>query len=780
MSNAQVGLPGRGNRADYVLGTSEGWDAFDVVRWHAIEEISQPFRYEITLMRDIGRGAVDLDALLDAGASFRISSESRWRVVHGILAEAEEIDRTATIILYRVLLVPTFWRARYRRRCRTFVGKTLKEIVTSVLENQSTKNPVGSYGLTRLHGDPIAPPAIPSFDAFQPPTGTYRWNVLDEQRITDATNTPHIAQYNESDFAFVSRLLEQEGLSYYFVHDQSGEVLTITEAPGQAPLFSSDETFTMRRLNRGALVEKQEVIRALRDPRRLNSRAVTMRVYDYNRSLGKLEGSSADDAGDPEKNGHYEYPAAEELVQDTPGLHTAKVRMQRHMVERSLREGTSTLRTLEPGHLFTVHDADGASPDQKLLAVRSETFATEAAPQGTMLDEEPFGFSQNTGSPTPGYDNRFQALSDQVPFSPATSTQKPTINGVQTAFVTAEETGSSDEDRPKINADKLSRVRIRFPWDQREDLANGTPSSDWVRVSHYWAGQGYGALHIPRVGHEVIVAFLQGDPDRPIIVGRVYNAQNTPPYDPSQEPTKSTIKSQSAQEKKEVDGFNEIRFEDKAKQEEIYLHAQRNLNETVLASHSTSVGGDQSNSVGHDQTNTVQGDRTHTIYGSETVMVGNCRTTNIIVNEHHTVTGFRNTEVGVNDDHHVVGWHNVQVGVGSTLNVGGKRDVFIGADYNVKTKGSYVSEAGAAHEFKSVVTTFDESAMFVVKVGGCVLSMSPGMIVLNNGAGASMALIGGLAVVSAGSVVMVKSGGPMLLTAGGDISGKAPVIHWNG
>ena len=133
MGGAQAGSTNRGNQADYMLGTAEGWTAFSVVRWHGIEEISRPFRYDITLQRTASSGPADLDKPLDAGATFRVASQESaqpaWRTVQGILAEAEEIDRTGQLILYRVLLVPHFWRARYRRRCRNFVDQTLQDVI---------------------------------------------------------------------------------------------------------------------------------------------------------------------------------------------------------------------------------------------------------------------------------------------------------------------------------------------------------------------------------------------------------------------------------------------------------------------------------------------------------------------------------------------------------------------------------------------------------------------------------------------------------------------------
>jgi len=403
---------------------------------------------------------------------------------------------------------------------------------------------------------------------------------------------------------------------------------------------------------------------------------------------------------------------------------------------------------------------------------------------------------------------------------------------VQAAVITAEEYPESE--RPAINADALGRVRVRFPWDQRPDGNDQKPTSEWIRVSQFWAGASYGALYTPRVGHEVLVAYMQGDPDRPVIVGRVYNPQHPPPYDASKDPTKSTVKSQSAETKKEVDGFNEIRFEDRAKKEEIFLHAQRDFNEVVLASHSTSVGGDQSNSVGGNQSNSVKGHREHTITGYEKVTVGADRTTIFKADEYHKVSGdrstdigasetlivhnnrdktvganetngvvgFRLTTIGANDDLHVGGWHNTLVGASETLKVGGDRFVTVSGGYGVTTGTDYTSEAGGNHAFRSTNTYFypagdfqvssttagfNQGASFYVKAGGCTLTMGGGVIALNNGAGSSIVLAGGNVVINAGAGMVTIVGGPSITTtggpvvvAGGDINATAPNIHLNG
>ncbi|MEP7120955.1 MAG: type VI secretion system tip protein TssI/VgrG [Byssovorax sp.] len=735
MAQAGVGVQNRGSTADYVLGTAEGWDAFQVVRWHGIEAISQPFQIDITLMRTAAQGPIDLDALLDADATFRISTQSRWRPIHGIVAEAEEIDRTAQVFLYRALVVPHFYRARYRRRCRNFHKQSLHDIVTAVLENRSPAHPKGNAGLVPFSADPTSPAPQPSFTSFAAPAGFYRWEVTEPERIHDAEASPYIVQYNESDFDFVSRLLEQEGLSYYFEHTDAGSILAITDAPNREALAPTDTSFSQRRVGVGGQTNNQEIVRVLRNARRLSSRAVTMREYDYQRSLTKLEATSQEAHDNVDRSEHFEFPAGEDSVQDNTALHAADVRLQRQVVERNLREGAGTLRTLEPGHRFTLHDADGLHDDIELFAVRVETFATELAPQQTILDEEPFGFAQATGPLAPGFDSRFLALTNDLKFRPAMRTPKPRIHGVQSAVITAEE---YDSDRPTINADKQARVRVRFPWDQRADTGDKTPTSRWIRVSQYWAGAGYGALYTPRVGHEVLVAYMQGDPDHPVIVGRVYNGQNTPPYNPEEQPTRSTVKSNSATETKEVDGFNEIRFEDRAKKEEIYLHAQRNFNETVLASHSTSVGGDQSNSVGGNQASSVSGHRTHSVDGFETITVGADR----------------------------------------KIQIGGTQTSTAVADFIFNSTNALFN-TDTDFQVASTAAVFRQSTSFYVHAGGCTLSMSAGKVILTNGAGSQLSMIGGHIEIS-GADAVVRAKSFLAIDSGGPICATGTVIKLNG
>lgn len=788
----------RGNLPDFLLGTPEGWGAFGIVRFHGVEEISHLFRYEITLVREASLGPVDLDALYNAGATLRLRTLGRFRPVHGIIAEAEELERTSKLLLYRVVLVPHIYRARFRRRCRNFVDVPLKDILTGIFENRSPANPSGYKGLRAHAGNPSHISADdPDFRAFREPQAFYRWEVSDENRITDATVSPYIVQYNESDFDFLSRLLEREGLSYFFEHTDTDLVMVITDRPGRTPLFDEASRFVLRGAKRGGQAASQEVLRSCGLAKRMRSGAVVMRDYDWNRSLSQLEASIVADEGDVDADGHFEFPANDERNRKAPGSHAASIRLERFGVEAMLREGTSTVRALEPGRQFRLHDDDGQHEDVDLLVVRVESFATERTPEDTVLDEEPFGFAGRVGPLKAGYENRFQVLPVAKQFRPAIRTPKSRIHGVQTARVTAEEHAKAG--RPEINIDPYGCVRVRFPWDQRDDDEK-TPTSCWIRVSQGWAGPGFGALYNPRVGHEVLVAYLQGDPERPVIVGRVYNEPNRPPYDPSQYQTRSTLKSQTAIPQK--DGFNEIRFEDADTLEEIFLHAQRDFNEVVRASHSTGVGGDQSNSVTGNQSNEVKGNRTHMVHGVESVWVQGDRMTTFRSNEDHLVTSDRTTSIGADDKTSIGANRKTEVGAEDKLTIGASRNVTIGGNQEAQANGHFAFKAmngywTLSNDFQVNSTTagFYQQSTFVVnvlgaslsitpgaislQVGGAKLEMKAGYIYLNNGAGAAICLSGGAVTIKCGSVFM-RSDGEATISAGGDMFLAGANINANG
>ena len=323
----------------------------------------------------------------------------------------------------------------------------------------------------------------------------------------------------------------------------------------------------------------------------------------------------------------------------------------------------------------------------------------------------------------------------------------------------------------------------------------GSPSSKWVRVSQAWAGAGFGAMFIPRIGEEVLVAYMNGDVDEPMIVGRVYNIQNPLPSDAGAEPEVSTLKSHSTPR---AEGSNEIRFQDLAGREELYFHAQKNLKEVVRADHTSNVGGIRSSAIGGDEhlvvggsrttsvaldvvTNilgdaatTVGADRIHRVEGSDFLTVEENRTAELHGSETHSVTGDRSISVSGDHGFYTLGAFHAVADEGHAFYSKGSFTSRVTEDHHFATHGTFASDAGDRHTFHSpaVSVTSDTTELIqkkslVARVGSTFIKITDGMITLNDGSGASLSLCGGKLVVNAASDVTIASSGDITLKSSG-------------
>ncbi|MFO0547798.1 MAG: type VI secretion system tip protein TssI/VgrG [Polyangiaceae bacterium] len=778
-----------------------GYRDWHVVDVHGVEELSRSFRFAVTLSVDEGESTVpvDVDALVGGAATLAVQSGDGHALRHGLVTDVEELERAPSRRLYRVVFGSYLENARHRQRCRTLFGRTLREIVDLVLG-------VDGCGLEPVSGrarDLIAASALlpVTLDGYAAATRCFAWHLTDEEtiaRVDHATLYEYTVQYNESDLAFVSRLLEREGVSHFFEHTPTHSVLTLTDRPGSTSVFAELGAYRISP-DEGLADGGDRVLRWMRAARRQRSRAVTMRDYDWGRAGHTLEGSSKlGHENERDLATHFEFPAGDEAVRDRPCTYPARIRRERFDVERASSEGAGALRELPLGRRIRVEDASGASRGEHLI-VRVETVAVQRELPSSVLADEPFGFDGRSPRKAGTHQVRFVALEAALPFRPAMSTPRPRIDGVQSAVVTGEDNASSAEQSSEhgIHTDEWSRVRVRFPWDQRDD---GRPSSRWIRVSQAWAGAGYGALMVPRVGSEVLVAFVDGDPDQPLVVGRVYNARNPLPtsFD-SAVPTVSTLKSQTFP----GEGGNELRFQDAASREEIYLHAQRDLTEVVLNDHATDVrgdhtrkvtggedvvvGGDRGTTIGGDATTridgdantTIRGDRHLRVSGEETRVIDGDASEQVDGDVSRTLTG--NLDVAVGGDHgvHTQGFFNSVADRGHALTSKGDFTSRVTEDHHFSTHKAFRSNAGDKHVFHSPEvkvssehTELAQSETFVARVGACFIKISRGMITLNDGAGASISLVGGKLLVNTESALTIASSEKAII--------KAPAIQLDG
>jgi len=711
------------------------WSHLRVLEIRGVEAMSTPYSFEIELVREGDAPDVDVEELVGARASLRMATRTTpaFRVIHGVIASAEELGEMDKGTRYRVELAPPLVRAAMMKKSVIFLEKTIQQIIEATL----TRTTWGA-GLA-LKTDDRADEDDGALDRYSPARAVFAWRCVDMSRITEPKARPYCVQYNESDLDFVSRLLEEEGISYHFEHTRDECILVLSDFDGGRSRLSEGGP-----LGPGILGREVDRVRV---GGRLRPRAVSLNDYNWQNPKLDLMAQSTSGVTDFQV---YEHPGRYEASKEL-GERLAEKREQRLDSERSFAAAEAHCRLLGAGTIFTLDHAHAKwSGDYLVTAVRHvvqnrTSFASKGAEGEPYLGQIACLRCGSSGSK--GESN----------FRPARVTPRPRIQGSQTAIVTAEPGAEGSE--LNIGGPKdIGCVRVRFHWDVDAGRHEKEATSCWIRVSQIFAGASHGAMWNPRVGEEVIVDFIEGDPDRPIVTGRVYNGINLPAENPTQRPTWSALKSYTVPH----DGnYNMLGFEDQKGKEQIVLHAARDLNETVLASHSTGVGGDQSNSVSGNQSVSVKGNRSVNVSG----------------NESYTVDGTRK------------GW----IGADDSLFVGGSRGVLVnGGDHMFKVSGSHKSEAGVSHKFKSIgflvestVAEFSEDTAFRVKVGGSKLTITDGMIVLDNGAGSLIAMIGGTITVKGDKVIVDGGGaraqhdGKMSLT-GSVIDAKAGAIKLNG
>jgi type VI secretion system secreted protein VgrG len=304
------------------------------------------------------------------------------------------------------------------------------------------------------------------------------------------------------------------------------------------------------------------------------------------------------------------------------------------------------------------------------------------------------GDARSSESEEERYHNRFTAVAADVQWRPRRTLPRPRIRGIQTAIVT----GPAGEE---IHTDEHGRVKCQFHWDRLGTMDDH--SSCWIRVMQTWAGNGWGTWILPRIGMEVIVSFVDGDPDRPVVTGCLYNGDNRPPYSLPEQKTKSTYKSNSSLG---GGGYNEFRFEDKKGDEEIFTHAQRDYNEVVEHDHNTLVHNCQTNTVDIDQTEnihqnqflTVDINRTKNVGLNETTNIGQTRNETVGLDEFIMITQHRSKMVGANE--------TVMVGQNRTESVGESEKVLVGSDRHIRVIGANQLEVN-----RHIHVTSDEKIM---------------------------------------------------------------------
>ncbi len=618
--------------------TDLGADKLLLEQFSCSEGLSRPFRLSLSMLAAPDY-TVPFDQLMGQSAAVRLDvpggGESRF--FHGLvfrLTEGPKVHSPDTGKFFRrywAEVMPAFVSLRFKVQSRTFQHLSVPDILKKVLTGFDV-----SYELK---------------GTFQP--------------------RDYCVQYRESDFDFASRLMEEEGIFYFFKHTQSSHTMVLANDPSShadLPSGAAVKYSEFKGLRDAKLHEDR--VSYWRKSQEMRSGKYTAWDYTFEEPAKNLEASDTIQAtaaagtvthklkvGGNDQWEVYEFPGGyaerfdgvdksggpqpSELGKiEQDNTRTVGIRMKQIAVQALLIDGKSNVRGFLPGYKFELTEHFNGNGKYVLTEVEHT-----ASMEGTYTKNE---------AVTLQYVNSFRCIPSAVTFRPQRVTAKPTIHGTQTAMVVGNDAST------EIATDKYGRIKVQFHWDR--EGKNNLDSSCWVRVSQPWAGKRWGAFFLPRVGDEVVVAFEEGDPDQPIVVGSVYNSDHMAPYDQPDNKTRSYIKTRSS-EKGTADNFNELRFEDKKDSEEIYFHAEKDFNRVVENNDTLKVGFDKKDKG--DQTIEIYNDRTVSLdQGNEsfTVKTGT-RTVTVQKDDTHTVKDGSRTVTVQNDDKHEVKTGNLSVKV---------------------------------------------------------------------------------------------------------------------
>ena len=585
------------------------------------ESLSAP--YELVLDIATDDAMAEVEDLLGASAALTMNRVSVARQVAGIVTRVDRLGFQTDRLHARLRIVPALRLLAQRIDSRIYQDQTVEQIVTDVLTRG-----LSAYGRS------------------------FRFETGRPQSPRD-----YCVQYRESDLDFVMRLLQEEGISYFFEVRGETEVMVMVDDNDPLPEVETMDGQAIPIHDGPAPLQLVESMSSFEVVHELRSTATEVIDFDFVTPLDRLHHrvAGADRRGRTREI--YEHTRRRQIGDQTEPRAVDALEAATETGQRW--KGRSNVCGLAPGHTL-VHDLD---PDRHYVV-------TTVRHRG-LSDERRLGRCTSAQQTEERYTNEFECVPADVPLRPRPSTPRPMVYGPETAIVT----GPPGEE---IHTDAHGRIKVHFHWDRLGAYDEG--SSCWVRVAQTWAGSGWGSLFIPRVGMEVVVNFLQGNPDRPLVVGCVYNGDNPPPYTLPQDKTKSTLKSNSSTG---GDGFNELRFEDLVGSEEIFLHAQKDFNEIALNDHTRQVGNNESIAVAANQS----------------LMVG----------------ADRSTQIGAND--------SLTVGAAQTLSVGADRSATIGGNDSLTVGTALSVSAGAT-------ITLSAGAEIVLQAGPSSISMGPAGITL--------------------------------------------------
>lgn len=695
--------------------TAFGDDTFTVQRVVVEESLSEP--YVIDVYASTATASFDGDDLVHTkvGVIFEVygeqdaSSKQAVRAYHGLVTHMEHlktvIDEQKNLThFFHFQVRSTFWMLKHGRDHRIFQELSAMDIIQTILgENGASNFEVKASGGVGVR--------------------------------------EYCVQYGETHYDFVSRLLEEEGIGYYFTHSDSGHTMI---------LFDQNSSFLpvgpLSFLNVDANEAFANRIFAFGKKSQVAPKAYKSTDYNYKTPHAQLLSSSS---GPGFGGGVYEYPGL--FQQSGRGHALADQRMEEIEWFTKRVYGRTSCASLTPGYTFTLqeHPIVEYNKEYVISYVRHEI--------NSQSDDQSI---QGRETNILTYTNNFEGFLKTIPYRPFRKTPKPLINSSQTAFVT----GSGTE----VYSDPMARIKVKFHWDLRNP--DDETSSLWVRVSQSLSGATWGALYMPRIGMEVVVTFINGDPDRPLVTGCVYNQAFMPPYSPQDLPHYMTLKSKTFDD---ASGFNELRFSDKPGEEEIYLHGQYDMNTVIEHSRHEDINTGDDTLIIHKGDKMIHQKGKGTMY--LTLIDKGDRTTklkkgNFVIDVNGTILIKATKDITIKTPKNIImkAGKNIMMKAGKNIQKKAGDNIQRKAGKNIQSKaGSNIqSKAGKNIQSKAGMNIKSKAGMNIQEKAGMNIQEKAGMNVQSK-AGMNVQEKAGMSIQEkAGAAIKIKAGSMMQAKAG--------------
>jgi len=681
------------------IGTSAGDVALLITSLSFSEQLGRLFSMEVELASD--DAAINFDKMVGSNATVRLKTPAgKLRYFNGFVSRFVQTGQHGGSARYRATLVPWLWFLTRTSDCRIFQKKKVPTIIEEVFKAHGFKD----YKL-KLSG------AYPEWE--------------------------YCVQYRETDFNFVSRLMEQEGIYYFFTHGDGVHTMVLADSASAHEPFKGYETLNYRPQIRTDGDQTEESVTNWVIEKQLQPGVYVLGDFNFKSPAAAIIVNDNVSRKHPAASFEmFDYPG--EFDDRTSGEAYAKVRIQELQAQHEILSAQATARGVAAGAKFKLEGHPRSDQNREYLITAASCRINAGEYESSSESNQGEFFSCN-----------FIALPVTEHYRSPRLTPKPIIQGPQTAMVV----GKKGEE---IDTDEFGRVKVQFHWDRYGKVDEN--SSCWVRVSQPSAGKGWGMINIPRIGQEVIVEFLEGDPDKPIITGRVYNATAKVPYPLPDNKTMTTFKSNTS---KGGAGFNELRFEDKKGDEQIFMHGEKNLDIRIKNDAFEWIGSDRHLIVKKDQIEKIENNRSEIVTNDHIEKIGKDRHLKVVGKEAKAVDGSlsltvkgdvievfksNHSEQTTNDcylkaDNLVIeGMTNV------TIKVGGSSIAIAADGIALKTDGLVKIEAAATVDLKASATmnlkadaplTIQSSATAEMKSpittvkGDGTLTLKGGMVMIN-------------------------------------------------